>query len=118
MSNHRFRVSGPEPPRHRVPSASEPGTVTLPIEAIWVHADAARLEQVFVNLLSNAAKYTNQGGHDWLTLQQMGEEALLRVQDTGVDIAPETLPLIFDLFTQAQRTLDRSKVGGASDWLW
>jgi PAS domain S-box-containing protein len=86
-------------------------TVSLPTQAIWVYADAARLEQVIVNLLTNAAKYTDQGGHIWLTVQQEGEEAVLRVRDTGVGIAPETLPRIFDLFTQAERSLDRSQGG-------
>ena len=86
-------------------------TVSLPPQAIWVHADAARLEQVVVNLLTNAAKYTDQGGHIWLTVQQEGEEAVLRVRDTGVGIAPEVLPRIFDLFTQAERSLDRSQGG-------
>jgi CheY-like chemotaxis protein/phosphoglycerate-specific signal transduction histidine kinase len=86
-------------------------TVSLPTHAIWLHADAARLEQVVVNLLTNAAKYTDQNGHIWLTLQQEGEEAVLRVRDTGVGIAPEILPRIFDLFTQAERSLDRSQGG-------
>jgi PAS domain S-box-containing protein len=86
-------------------------TVSLPTQAIWLYADAARLEQVVVNLLTNAAKYTDQGGHVWLTLQQEGEEAVLRVRDTGVGIAPEILPRIFDLFTQAERSLDRSQGG-------
>ena len=86
-------------------------TVSLPTQAIWVHADAARLEQVVVNLLTNAAKYTDQAGHVWVTVQQEGEEAVLRVRDTGVGIAPETLPRIFDLFTQAERSLDRSQGG-------
>ena len=86
-------------------------TVSLPTQAIWVHADAARLEQVVVNLLTNAAKYTDPGGHVWLTVQQEGEEAVLRVRDTGVGIAPEILPRIFDLFTQAERSLDRSQGG-------
>jgi PAS domain S-box-containing protein len=86
-------------------------TVSLPTQAIWLHADAARLEQVVVNLLTNAAKYTDQGGRVWLTLQQEGEEAVLRVRDTGVGITPEILPRIFDLFTQAERSLDRSQGG-------
>ncbi len=86
-------------------------TVSLPTQAIWVHADAARLEQVVLNLLTNAAKYTDQGGHVWLTVQRHGEEAVLRVRDTGVGIAPEILPRIFDLFTQAERSLDRSQGG-------
>src|SRR5476651_893652 len=86
-------------------------TVSLPTQAIWLNADAARLEQVVVNLLTNAAKYTDEGGHVWLTLQQEGEEAVLSVRDTGVGIAPEILPRIFDLFTQAERSLDRSQGG-------
>ena len=86
-------------------------TVSLPAKAIWLHADAARLEQVVVNLLTNAAKYTDLGGQVWLTVQQEGEEAVLRVRDTGVGIAPEILPRIFDLFTQAERSLDRSQGG-------
>ena len=86
-------------------------TVSLPAKAIWLHADAARLEQVVVNLLTNAAKYTDSGGKVWLTVQQEGEEAVLRVRDTGVGIAPEILPRIFDLFTQAERSLDRSQGG-------
>jgi PAS domain S-box-containing protein len=82
-----------------------------PTLAIYVNADAARLEQVIVNLLTNAAKYTDPGGHIWLILQQEGAEAVLRVRDTGVGIAPEVLPRIFDMFAQAERTLDRSKGG-------
>jgi len=86
-------------------------TVSLPTEVIWLNADAARLEQVVVNLLTNAAKYTDEGGHIWVTLEQEGDAAVLRVRDTGVGIAPEILPDIFDLFTQAERTLDRSQGG-------
>jgi CheY-like chemotaxis protein/anti-sigma regulatory factor (Ser/Thr protein kinase) len=86
-------------------------TVSIPAQAIWVHGDTARLEQVVVNLLTNAAKYTDQGGHVWLTVQQEGDEAVLRVRDTGVGIAPEILPRIFDLFTQAERSLDRAQGG-------
>ena len=86
-------------------------TVSLPPQPIWLHADAARLEQVVVNLLTNAAKYTDPGGHISLTVQREGDEAVLRVRDTGVGIAPEILPRIFDLFTQAERSLDRSQGG-------
>ena len=86
-------------------------TVSLPLEPIWLHADAARLAQVVVNLLTNAAKYTEEGGHVWLTVQQEGDECVLRVRDTGVGITPALLPRIFDLFTQADRSLDRSQGG-------
>ena len=64
-----------------------------------------------VNLLTNAAKYTDEGGRIWLTVAGEGDEAVLRVRDTGVGIAPELLPRIFDLFTQAERSLDRSQGG-------
>jgi PAS domain S-box-containing protein len=86
-------------------------TVSLPPDPIWLYADAARLEQAVVNLLTNAAKYTEKGGHIWLTVQQEDNECVLRVRDTGVGISPELLPHIFDLFTQAERSLDRSQGG-------
>ena len=73
--------------------------VSLPPQPIWLYADATRLEQVVVNLLTNAAKYTADGGHILLSVQQEDDEAVLRVRDTGVGIAPELLPRIFDLFT-------------------
>jgi PAS domain S-box-containing protein len=85
--------------------------VSLPMQPIWLYADAARLEQVVVNLLANAAKYTADGGTLSISVQQVGDEAVLRVRDTGVGIAPEVLPRIFDLFTQAERSLDRSQGG-------
>jgi len=85
--------------------------VAIPSEPIWLHADAARLEQVLVNLLTNAAKYTDLNGTIWLSAEQIGAECILRVKDTGVGITPELLPCIFDLFTQAERSLDRSQGG-------
>ncbi len=86
-------------------------TVWLPPEPIWLRADAARLEQVVVNLLTNAAKYTAEGGRIGLTVQREEDQCVLRVRDTGVGISPALLPCIFDLFTQAERSLDRSQGG-------
>ena len=86
-------------------------TVSLPPDPIWLYADAARLEQVVTNLLTNAVKYTNEGGHIWLSAQQEGAKAVLRVRDTGLGITPAFLPHIFDLFSQAERTSDRSQGG-------
>jgi PAS domain S-box-containing protein len=86
-------------------------SISLPQETLWLNADAARLEQVVVNLLTNAAKYTEERGHIWLSVQVEGDECVLRVRDTGVGIAPALLPKIFDLFTQAERSLDRSQGG-------
>jgi PAS domain S-box-containing protein len=138
-------------------------SVSLPSEPIWLNADAARLEQVLVNLLTNAAKYTDEAGHIWLTVELVasGEgrvtsdekaesgtalathhsplatpspathhsplttrhssshhsplatplSAVIRIRDTGVGITADLLPCIFDLFTQADRSLDRSQGG-------
>ncbi|MBO0727545.1 MAG: PAS domain S-box protein, partial [Blastocatellia bacterium] len=85
--------------------------VSLPDEPLWLEGDVARLEQVVVNLLNNAAKYTNEGGNIWVSLRPEGDEVALRVRDTGVGISPEFLPRVFDLFTQADRTPDRSQGG-------
>jgi two-component system CheB/CheR fusion protein len=86
-------------------------TVTLPHQPVMVEADATRLAQVVLNLLNNSAKYTEEGGRIWLTLEQNEKDAAIRVRDNGMGIAPELLPRIFDLFTQAERTLDRSQGG-------
>lgn len=85
--------------------------LTLPSAPVWLLADAARLEQVMVNLLANAAKYTEDGGSISLSVQQELDEAVIRVTDSGVGIAPELLPHVFDLFTQAERSLARSQGG-------
>ena len=86
-------------------------TISMPPETLWLNADTARLEQVVVNLLTNAAKYTEEGGKIWLTVKAEGIECVIRVRDTGVGISPSLLPKIFDLFTQAERSLDRSQGG-------
>ncbi len=86
-------------------------TVLLPEHSLRVEADSTRLEQVLTNLLNNAAKYTDAGGQVRLTAERDGGEVVLRVRDTGIGIAPEMLPKIFDLFVQADRRMDRSQGG-------
>jgi PAS domain S-box-containing protein len=86
-------------------------SVSLPTEPIWIEADPARLEQVIVNLLNNAAKYTNPGGLIRLSVAHAGEEAVLKVWDNGLGISSETLPHVFELFTQVDGTLSRSRGG-------
>jgi CheY-like chemotaxis protein len=86
-------------------------TESLPDEPVWVQGDAVRLEQVVVNLLNNASKYTDRNGQIGVTLQNQDGEAVLRVRDNGVGIAPEMLPRIFDLFTQVDQSLDRAQGG-------
>jgi CheY-like chemotaxis protein/two-component sensor histidine kinase len=86
-------------------------TIALPPEPVLVDVDPARLAQVLSNLLNNAAKYTDEGGQISLTADRLGEDVIVRVRDTGIGIAPDLLPKIFDLFTQADRTLSRSRGG-------
>jgi signal transduction histidine kinase len=83
----------------------------MPAEAIWVHADVARLEQVFSNLLINAAKYTPDGGTILLALERTGAFASLRISDSGIGIASEVLLHVFDLFVQADGTAACSEGG-------
>jgi signal transduction histidine kinase len=82
------------------------GTGPLPIEA-----DPSRLEQVLGNLLTNAAKYTPDGGRIRLSARREGGEVVVEVADDGVGIDPEMLPRIFDAFTQVEQTIDRSQGG-------
>jgi PAS domain S-box-containing protein len=86
-------------------------SVALPPEPLRVDGDLVRLAQVLSNLLNNAAKYTEPGGRIWLGAEADGDEILLRVRDDGVGIAPEALGRIFDLFMQADRSLDRAQGG-------
>ncbi|HET8946303.1 MAG TPA: ATP-binding protein, partial [Candidatus Polarisedimenticolia bacterium] len=86
-------------------------TVVLPDDPIGVVADVDRLAQVFSNLLNNAAKYTEPGGEVALVVDRRGEEAIVRVCDTGVGIPPEMLPRVFDIFTQVDRTLEGAQGG-------
>jgi PAS domain S-box-containing protein len=86
-------------------------SVSLPPEPLLLDADPVRIAQIFANLLNNATKYTPAGGHIHLTAAQMGNEAVVRVRDTGVGISAGMLPHVFDLFTQVDRTLDRSQGG-------
>jgi signal transduction histidine kinase len=86
-------------------------SVSAPAEMVWLNADPTRLEEVLVNLLTNAAKYTDRGGRIWLTAEREGNQAVIRVRDTGIGIEPELLRHIFEMFTQSQRGLARSDGG-------
>lgn len=83
----------------------------FPEAPIWLQADAARLEQVFVNLLSNAAKYTDAGGNVELRVSREMSQAVVRIRDSGIGIAPEALPHVFDLFVQADPASRRGNAG-------
>jgi PAS domain S-box-containing protein len=75
-------------------------SVKLPMKPLWIDADAGRIEQVFVNLLHNAANYTNPSGLVRVVVSQEADEAVVKVQDNGIGIASETLPHIFKMFSQ------------------
>jgi two-component system CheB/CheR fusion protein len=83
----------------------------LPEGPLTVEGDPTRLVQVIANLLNNAAKYTEEGGHVTLTVECVGDTAVLRCKDTGAGIPAEKLPHIFDLFMQVDRTLARAQGG-------
>lgn len=76
-----------------------------------VEADPARLEQIVVNLLTNANKYTEVGGRIWLEARRTSEAIVISVRDTGIGILPEKLPEMFEIFTQGERSIDRSEGG-------
>jgi signal transduction histidine kinase/CheY-like chemotaxis protein len=78
---------------------------------VWVNADPDRLSQVIDNLLTNAIKYTPARGLIRVQTLVDGDQAVLRVQDSGIGIASDLLPRVFDLFTQGQRSLDRAQGG-------
>jgi len=88
-------------------------TVSLDLQPdpLYVLADAARLEEVVVNLLNNAAKYTPINGSIHISCAALADQAVLAVRDSGVGVEPAILPRIFDLFTQADRSLARSAGG-------
>jgi PAS domain S-box-containing protein len=85
--------------------------VIAPWSSIVVQGDSDRLHQVFLNLLSNAAKYTPERGNIWVKVTTEADEAVVRVTDTGVGIPHEMLPRIFDLFTQVETRLSHGGLG-------
>jgi signal transduction histidine kinase len=85
--------------------------VSLPEQPLPLEADPARLEQVFTNLLSNAAKYTPPGGQVRLSAAREGDRAVVRVRDNGIGIRPEMLGRVFEMFQQADRVPGRASEG-------
>jgi signal transduction histidine kinase len=86
-------------------------TVALPEAPVWLQADPGRLEQVLVNLLGNASKYTTNGGELRLSVEHTAEGGTVRVGDSGAGIAPDVLPHVFEPFMQAESSLPRSEMG-------
>jgi CheY-like chemotaxis protein/anti-sigma regulatory factor (Ser/Thr protein kinase) len=85
--------------------------VRFPASDLRLNGDEGRLAQVVANLLTNSAKYTDPGGDIAVEARQEGDEVVLSVKDTGIGIAPELLPHVFDLFTQERQAADRARGG-------
>jgi signal transduction histidine kinase/CheY-like chemotaxis protein len=86
--------------------------ITAPTEPIWLLADPARLVQIIVNLLNNAAKYTEPGGHVWFTAGPDADgTAVIRIRDDGMGISPGMLPHVFELFTQGEWSAEHARGG-------
>ncbi len=86
-------------------------TVSLPEEFIYLDADLTRIAQIFLNLLNNAAKYTQPGGVIWLTAQKDENQAVVSVGDTGIGIAPEMLTGIFEMYSQIETPTLQNRSG-------
>jgi signal transduction histidine kinase/ActR/RegA family two-component response regulator len=86
-------------------------TVSLPPQPLYLEADPARIAQVVGNLLNNSCKFTDRGGRIALVVEREGDEAVIRVRDTGIGLAAEQLPHIFDLFMQVDTSLERAAGG-------
>jgi CheY-like chemotaxis protein/anti-sigma regulatory factor (Ser/Thr protein kinase) len=86
-------------------------TIEVPAERIVVDADAARLAQVIGNLLNNACKFTDPGGHIALRVSLEDGDAVIRVRDDGIGLAPDHLSIVFDMFAQVDTSLERSRDG-------
>jgi PAS domain S-box-containing protein len=103
--------SAVEATRPLIEAQSQEFTVTLPPDPVHVDADPTRLAQVFGNLVDNAAKYTGKGGRIRLSVERRGGEVAISVRDTGIGIAAEHLPRIFEMFSQMAPALERSHGG-------
>jgi len=86
-------------------------TISLPPQPVYLHADLTRLAQALCNLLNNAARYTDRGGRIELRAEREGSDAVVRVRDTGVGIPRDMLTKVFELFTQVDRSLEKSQGG-------
>jgi signal transduction histidine kinase/ActR/RegA family two-component response regulator len=92
--------------------------VALPPEPVWLEADASRMNQILVNLLTNSAKYTDEGGQIWMIAERQGDEVIFRVRDTGIGIPSDVLPRVFQPYLQDERSLDRAQGGLGLGLTW
>jgi two-component system, sensor histidine kinase len=111
---HRQPIDLAENVRHIVATFGDAGNnrrIEVDIESVWADCDAVRFDQVLINLMANAVKYTPSDGRITVRLRADGADAVLSVEDMGFGISPLLLPMIFDMYMQADRTLDRARGG-------
>jgi PAS domain S-box-containing protein len=94
-----------------VESRAQHLSVSVPGAATWVCGDATRLSQILVNILNNASKYTPEGGRIGISVAASDDQVTIMIEDTGTGISADLLPNVFELFSQGERTLDRSHGG-------
>jgi two-component system CheB/CheR fusion protein len=97
--------------RHIIDDRKHELSISLPQEPVCLDADPTRLEQVVVNLLNNAAKYTEPGGRIGIEMERQGHEVVIAVRDNGIGIPSAMLPRVFDIFTQVERSSDHAQGG-------
>jgi signal transduction histidine kinase/ActR/RegA family two-component response regulator len=100
-----------ETTRPLIESSNHELTIELTPEPLFLEADTVRLTQVFANILNNAAKYTDAGGHIWIGATRRGDDAVVSVRDTGIGIPAAVLPRVFDMFVQDETTKGRGGGG-------
>jgi CheY-like chemotaxis protein len=103
--------SAVETVRPAIEAAGQTLAIALPPQPVALRADLTRLAQVFGNLLNNSSKYTAPGGRIWLTAERQGEEVVVAVRDDGIGIPASALPNIFEIFSQVDRSIERSTGG-------
>ena len=108
---HAIVATAVEAARPLIDAAGHRLDISLGSEPMWLDADPTRIAQVISNLLTNSAKYTRDGGHIVLSAERQQNFAVIAVTDNGLGIPPEMMSTIFDMFTQVNRTLDRSQGG-------
>jgi signal transduction histidine kinase/DNA-binding response OmpR family regulator len=100
-----------ETSRPLIEAAEQELLVSLPDEPVLIDGDPVRLAQAFSNLLNNASKYSEKGSRIWFQAEQVGDEIVVKVRDTGIGIPSDKLTTIFDIFMQVDRSLERSQGG-------
>jgi CheY-like chemotaxis protein/two-component sensor histidine kinase len=103
--------SAVETARPVIEAAGHKLEISLPSEPVHLDGDLTRLAQVFSNLLTNSAKYTDHGGRIWLSAEHRGDDIVVSVRDNGIGIPADAIPRIFDMFSQVERSNERSTGG-------